>query len=107
MLDQEPAQLRVSDPSEAGAGNHHDVQIPQFPAMMPEAVSDYPLYSVAAYRPGYLFARDRHTEASSAQAIGAGKQAYLLAAESQRFCKHPLEIARPGESEVAGEADSR
>ena len=106
-LGQEPAQLRVSDTSEAGAGKHHDIQMPQLPAVMPKAVSDYPLYSIAAYRFGDLFARDRHAEAGSAQAIGAGEHAYLLAAGSHRLGKYPLEISRPGEPEVAGEAGSR
>ena len=107
MVGQKPAQLRISHLGETGAGEHYDVQMSQLPAVMPKAVSDYALYSVAAYRPGNLFARDRHAEACTTQAIGAGKNAYFLAAESQRLCEYPLELSRPGEPEETGKTRSR
>ena len=107
MVGQNPAQLGIADPSNAGTREHYYVQFPQLPAVMPKAVSDYPLYPVAAYCLGDSFARDRHAESSSAQAIGAGEQEYLAAAGSQRLGEYPLEVSRSGEPEEPGEPDSR
>lgn len=107
VLGQNPAQLYVSDAGEAGTGQHHDVQFPQLPAVMPKAVSHYPLYPVAAYCLGDSFARDRHAETSSTQVIGAGEHEYLPAAGAQGLGEYPLEVSRPGEPEEPGEAGSR
>ena len=106
MVGQKPAQFHISHLGETGAGEHYDVQMSQLATVMPKAVSDYPLYSVAAYRLGNLFARDRHAEASTTQSIGAGENAYLLAAEPQRLREYPLEISRPGEPGETGKPRS-
>ena len=107
VLDQNPAQLRVSDAGEAGAGEHHDVEFPQLPAVIPKAVSHHPLYPVAAYCLGDSLARDRHAEASSTQVIGAGEHEHLPAAGAQGLGKYPLEVSRPGEPEEPGEGSPR
>ena len=105
-LGQESAQLCVSDLTESGARKHHHVQLPELPAMMAKAVPDYPLYSVAAYRPADLSSRNRHSEASSTHAVGTSENAYLLASGPQRLGEHSCEVPGAGESEVPGKAGS-
>ena len=91
--DQKPTQLGVVDPSKAGTREHYDVQFPQLPAVMPKAVSHYPLYPVAAYCLGDSFARDRQPQASYTQVIGAGEHEHLPAARAQRLGEYPLEVS--------------